>query len=271
MNTLAALSDGQLVPGNPDVYYGARSEQLNRRTRNVLDKLICPTTQQDLPILPNFFVAVKGPEGTPGVALRQACYDGALGARGMYAIQCFAKGESIEDGNAHTITSTFQDGLLKMYSVHFVHTEHRPECVVSRIRCWAVDGSAVREGLAAFRNLMDWAREQQDDAIKEANQAIDARSAETSSNVIFTIRLVRRYSHQTQSQEADGSINNLQSIDLSDCPERNSPCKRLAEPLQQEPKRQKGRYSLRPRRQKALHIRKRQKQTAKESSEVRSE
>ena len=41
------LTDGTLVPGNPDIYYGARPEQLARRVRNELSGHIIPSTQED--------------------------------------------------------------------------------------------------------------------------------------------------------------------------------------------------------------------------------
>lgn len=44
------LTDGTLVPGNPDLYYGARPEQLDREVRREPDGHIIPSTQQDLPI-----------------------------------------------------------------------------------------------------------------------------------------------------------------------------------------------------------------------------
>jgi hypothetical protein len=77
---LDPLTDGTLVPGNPDIYYGARPEQLDRRVRDELSGHIIPSTQDDLPIVPNFFLAVKGPDGSAAVAKRQAIYDGALSA-----------------------------------------------------------------------------------------------------------------------------------------------------------------------------------------------
>jgi hypothetical protein len=41
------LMDGTLVPGNPDIYYGTRPEQLTRRVRNELSGHIIPSTQED--------------------------------------------------------------------------------------------------------------------------------------------------------------------------------------------------------------------------------
>jgi hypothetical protein len=82
------LTDGRLVPGNPDLYYGARPEQLNRQVRDELSGQIIPSTQHDLPIAPNFFLAAKGPDGSIAVAGRQASYDGALGAYTVCSHTC---------------------------------------------------------------------------------------------------------------------------------------------------------------------------------------
>ncbi|OAX83764.1 hypothetical protein ACJ72_01879 [Emergomyces africanus] len=50
-------------------------------------KKTVPSTQKDHLIAPNFFQDAKGPDGSPAVATRQACYDGAMGARGIYSYQ----------------------------------------------------------------------------------------------------------------------------------------------------------------------------------------
>lgn len=85
-NNLTHLTDGTLVPGNPDLYHGARPEQLDRRVRDELGNMIIPSTQHDLPMLPNFCMAAKGPDGSLAVAGRQACYDNALGARAIHTL-----------------------------------------------------------------------------------------------------------------------------------------------------------------------------------------
>jgi hypothetical protein len=64
-------------------YSMARHEQLDRRIRRELTGQIIPSVQEDISIMPNFFLEAKGPDGSLAVAGRQACYDGALGARGI--------------------------------------------------------------------------------------------------------------------------------------------------------------------------------------------
>jgi hypothetical protein len=77
---LTPLTDDLLTSAKPDLYHSARPEQLDRRVRDELSGYIIPSTQDDLPIAPNFFLAAKGLNGTAIVVRRQACYDGALGA-----------------------------------------------------------------------------------------------------------------------------------------------------------------------------------------------
>ncbi|KMU75350.1 hypothetical protein CISG_04769 [Coccidioides immitis RMSCC 3703] len=91
---LAPLTDGTLAQAKPDHFYGARPEQLDRQIRKELSDQIIPSIQNDLPMAPNFLEA-KGPDGSLAVATRQACYDGALGARGMHSLQSYRQDESM--------------------------------------------------------------------------------------------------------------------------------------------------------------------------------
>lgn len=168
------LTDGTLVPGNPDLYYGARPEQLDRRVRNELNGRIIPSTQGDLPIAPNFFLTVKGPDGTAAVARRQASYDGPLGTRGIQSLQSYGESEPIYDNSAYTITFTYCDGQLKIYTSHFTQptiSGSRPEYHMTQLNSWSMTGNpeTFREGARAFRNGRDWAKEQRDNAITRAN------------------------------------------------------------------------------------------------------
>ena len=175
------LTDGTLKPGNPDLYYGARPEQIERRIRTKLSNQIQPTTQDDSPVVPNFFLAAKGPDGSGAVAKRQACYDGALGARGMHSLQSYGQDGLNYDNNAYTITSSYSDGQLKMYTSHPIQpTSTRGETgyVMSQIKGWSItsDSETFRQGAGAFRNARDWAKEQRDKAIHLANASAKAKA-----------------------------------------------------------------------------------------------
>lgn len=174
------LTDGSIVPGNPDRYYGARPEQLNQGIRKELEGQIMPSTQRDLPIAPNFFLHVKGPDGTAAVAMRQVCYDGALGARGMKCLQKYAGVEKDVDGKAYTLTCVYQSGQLTMYACHPIPSKEPggpPGYAMTQLEAFAMTGNqeSFQRGVAAYRNGQNWAKQQRDAIIKQANDAYDDR------------------------------------------------------------------------------------------------
>jgi hypothetical protein len=181
------LTDGTLVPGNPDRYYGARPEQLDRQVRNELSSHIIPSTQDDLPIAPNFFVAAKGPDGSIAVAGRQASYDGALGARGMHSLQSYGQDELAYDNNAYTVTSIYHGGQLKIYTSRPAQPNgpgSQPKYYMTQIKGWSMtsDPETFRQGAKAFRNLRDWTKEQRDEAIRRANETATNLRSQTPIN-----------------------------------------------------------------------------------------
>jgi hypothetical protein len=83
---LDLLTDSTIVAANLDLFYGACPEQLDRRIRDKLSSHIILSTMEDKPMAPNFYLEAKGLDGSAAVARRQACYDGAIGARGMQSL-----------------------------------------------------------------------------------------------------------------------------------------------------------------------------------------
>ena len=123
--------------------------------------MVIPSTQHDLPIVPNFCLAVKGPDGSLSVASRQACYDGALGARAIHSVLSYGQ-EPRLDNRAYAITSTYHGGTLKMYTSHRIPPSapnRGSGFVMTQIKTWGLTGDAdtFRQGAAAYRNLRDWA------------------------------------------------------------------------------------------------------------------
>jgi len=92
-NNMANLTTGKISKAKRDVYYGARPEQTHRDVPDRLNSHVVPSTNDNLPVAPNFFVEVKAPDGPSAVAARQACYDGALGARGMHSLRTYGQEE----------------------------------------------------------------------------------------------------------------------------------------------------------------------------------
>ena len=186
-NNLEDLTDRPLTQGKPDVYYGARPEQLDRGVRDALSRHIIPSTQDDLPIVPNFLLEVKGPDGSAAVARRQACYDGALGARGMRELQAYGQNAPAYDKNGYIVTSIYHNGQLQMYTSHISppHTAGgRPETYMNQINTYGMTGSAnaFRAGAAAYRNTRDFAKTERDRAILQANERLAQPQAGTAAD-----------------------------------------------------------------------------------------
>lgn len=178
------LTDGTIQPGNPDLYDGARPEQLDQQVCTELSGQIIPS-EDDLLIAPNFFLYIKGGDGIPLVAHRATCYDGALGARCMHSLQSWGRDKTIYDNCAYAVTSTYESGRLTMYTCHPVQPTEpgkKPEIYMNLIGGWVLIAQIeqFRQGATAFRNARDWAREQRDEAIRQANaRAKDRRATDT--------------------------------------------------------------------------------------------
>lgn len=181
-NNLAPLTDGTISKAWPDRFYGSRPEQLDKQIRDELGDTIIPSTQDSRPMLPNFFLEIKSPEKSAAVAQRQACYDGALGARAMQSLQSFGKAEPVYDNNAYTIACTYYDGMLRMYTVHPTKpasAKDKPSYVMTQLGAWAMIGSPemFRQGATWYRNAKDWARDRRDQFIKAANATLSAENS----------------------------------------------------------------------------------------------
>lgn len=179
---LAPLTDGTLAAAKPDYLYGARPKQLDQQVREELAKQIIPSTQRDLPMAPNFFLEAKGPDGTPAAAERQACYDGAIGARGMHALQSYQQ-EPGYDNNAYTITATYAARTLTLYTTHLTKPRNpscSPEYIMTQVDAWAMTSNVrtFREGASAYRNARDWSKEKRDELLRSANERHLAQSQE---------------------------------------------------------------------------------------------
>ncbi|KAK3335088.1 hypothetical protein B0H65DRAFT_561600 [Neurospora tetraspora] len=158
-----------------DIRCMARLEDLDERVYTELAGSILPSTQFDeQPILPNFFLEVKGPGGSLVVAKRQACYNGALGARGMQHLLSYGASELVYDNKAYTLTCTYYGGTLTMYTTHVIPpampgglSRYVMTLVVTYTLLAGPD--MFRAAVTAYRNGRDWAEQQRNEAIKQAN------------------------------------------------------------------------------------------------------
>ncbi|KAI9812983.1 MAG: hypothetical protein M1826_002574 [Phylliscum demangeonii] len=205
-NNLVPLTEHKLVYAKPDFVDGADPATISprvcrellidvtetftdkdqvERTRVVRKSYIIPCRSASYPALPNFSVEVKGPGGTGVVAMRQACYNGVLGARAMFKLRNYARGcgdEPVYDGRTESIACTYSDGTLKIYTFHLRPPDMPggdPHYYMTQLCSFSMTNSSntFREGASAFRNLRIWASEQRTHAITAANARADRLSA----------------------------------------------------------------------------------------------
>lgn len=163
----------------PDLYDGARPEQIDARIRRSLNTHIVPSKNAGRPVVPNFFLEGKSAEGRADVAIRQACYDGAVGARAMYSIQNYGATEPQHDGNAYSFSSTYHNGTgtLQLYATHMtppVAPGKPSHYHMTEIDSYAMTGNSrkFREGATSFRNLRDLGKSHRDNFITQANDVV---------------------------------------------------------------------------------------------------
>lgn len=169
---LDPLTDGSIPPPKPDMALGAESYQLHPAVRNELQHHIIPAW--DSLMAPNFFIEAKGPNGSGEVMRRQACYDGAVGARAMHSLQNFGAEEPVYNGRPYTYSATYHDGTLRLYAHHVTAPKtsgSRPEYHMTQIRALEITDSreAFIQGVTVFRNARDLAKQHRDAFIEAAN------------------------------------------------------------------------------------------------------
>jgi hypothetical protein len=176
-NNLEPMTDGSLADAKPDLYDGATPIELDPEIRKKLNPYIVPSKHSHAPILPNFSMEVKGSDGSPAVARRQAAMNAHLGTRSMKALRDYGTGSETNDGNARSYVATQVDGHMRLYASHIpegtTETEH-PDYRLTQLRAFAFTDSAerCRECAAALRNTRDLAHEEREEAIKLANERI---------------------------------------------------------------------------------------------------
>ncbi|EXJ82323.1 hypothetical protein A1O3_06136 [Capronia epimyces CBS 606.96] len=187
-NNLEPLAAG-VSYAKPDVYYGAQPSVINPRVRSDLGKHIIPSTTTSRPVAPNFFLEGKGPKGQTDVLQRQALYNGALGARAMHSLQNYGTNTPVYDNNAYSFSSTYHDGQLRVYATHPTQStvpERQSDYHMTQVRSFSLTDThdRFREGVTAYRNIRDLAKEQRDSFIEKANQKTS--QMRTSTSTTFT-------------------------------------------------------------------------------------
>jgi hypothetical protein len=113
---LESITNETTVVPKPDFYDGARLGDIDKRVREDLGPISYPRNIQP-PGGTQLFLEAKALEGCR-CAKRQACLDGALGARAMQTLQSYGAGKPVYDNNAYTLSATYHAGNLNMYATH---------------------------------------------------------------------------------------------------------------------------------------------------------
>lgn len=168
------LVDANMVTPQPDFFDGVRITSKYRQIQEVLGSLIIPSTSDDCPFLPNFLGEVKAPKGSMDIAKRQACYDGAFGARAMHHLRNYGAEETYNN-HAYTFTFTYSYGVLELCAHHMSQPDEPntpPYYHMTKLGAWLLQTSRQQfaEGATAFRNLRDLARELREQFLDDADQ-----------------------------------------------------------------------------------------------------
>jgi hypothetical protein len=174
----------ELIPGvdlkyaQPDVCYGARPDAINPLIRQRLSSLIVPSVNTVTPVAPNFFVALKGPDGTSGCAMRQAWYYGCLGARAIVALESYQISVPVYNEKMKAVSIAFTHGTLDIYGTYVVNMKTGKADVTYQttlLRSISMkEEDGCEDGIRAFRNAIDVAREIRDEAIRKAHATFEA-------------------------------------------------------------------------------------------------
>ncbi len=179
-NNLDPILDTEEVrvgPPKPDWYDGHLPGPENHDLRASLGEYMVPCTRDSVPMLPNFFIEVKGKDGDDDVLRLQAIHDGIFGARAMKVVKNFGMdlASTGYDIAGCAIVATLGFGDLDLYVVHTVASTSpvRPEDFhVTLLGGWRLTrfASQFREAAAGLRNLREWAEEQRNAAIRDAKR-----------------------------------------------------------------------------------------------------
>lgn len=189
------LLDDKLPKPKPDHYDGAQPQDIDRRVRRDLTREIVPCNNTARPAVPNFFLEAKGDGGRADVLKRQACHDGAIGARAIHSLENYRASEPQYDGHAKSFSSTYHHGTstLALYGHHMTRPlvpGGRPEYHMTKLKGFDMtsDRETFQRGAGAFRNLRDLSRTHRDSAIDHANQVARHAAADSPSTVLTDSR-----------------------------------------------------------------------------------
>lgn len=159
----------------PDLYDGALSSEIAKPVRDKLEHTVVPTKYAKAPIAPNFFLEAKGPLRAPLELRCQITNDLGAGVQAMDALHNYGRSQPVYDGKAYAMGSTYHagSGSLHIYTGHITKSpEGNLETHITQTRgfCLTDSSETLRNGVGAFRNARDLAKEYRDELLQEANR-----------------------------------------------------------------------------------------------------
>lgn len=203
------------IKAKPDFFDGALAGDIHPKIRNAdedgnLNKLIIPTKHASAPVAPNFFLETKAAKGGADVALRQALYDGSIGARAMHALQNYGAEEPACDGNAYTYSSTYHAGTatLQLYAHHPAAPTapgSGPEYHMTLVKAFAMtsDRDTFVQGATAFRNARNLAQTHRVRFIQAANAKARQSGVEAPPEPETTVAAAEQYEDSSADEFVD--------------------------------------------------------------------
>ena len=107
--------------------------------------------------------------------------------RGVNALISYRHKKPQFDGNAHTISTIYNNGHLQLYTSYAtapVTPEDRPAYHIQPLRSYSMidNKKTFIEGASAYRNTIAWAQEERERLIEEANERLRHTTAATASD-----------------------------------------------------------------------------------------
>ena len=184
-NNLEPLFDYVPKP-KPDYFNGSRPAEIRSKVRADLKHYIIPSSHAYRAVLPNMFMEVKGPAGNGVEAKRQITYDLAAGARGMLKMQSYGLDKPVFDNKACTFAASYRSepGLLNLYAMYPTkprNADGKPGYRTVDIGAFILTSNlnSYCQGVGAFRNMRDLAKEKRDEFIASANVMADKQSTQS--------------------------------------------------------------------------------------------
>ncbi|KAL8904075.1 MAG: hypothetical protein Q9207_003502 [Kuettlingeria erythrocarpa] len=212
-NNLQDFPDGNITMAQPDWYDGSNPSELDKEIRAQLSEYIIPSTNTSLPLLPNFFVEGKGPDGSSRVCDLQAMQDATLGTRGMLAIRSYIDPQTAYNNNAFTAACTYYpSGQLTIFIMYATReAQEQPQYHMMQLRSFVMTDQpeTFREGATFLRNARDLMKEYRDQHIAAANSKI--QTTPTTSSLVSSVQT--KQSDRPPRPASDSSADELSLTD----------------------------------------------------------